>query len=129
MTDNEWIAHAISSKYTDGWYPVGKLEWTDDMSWYHEAPSKMEDWLWVSQQTVGGMKMWYWCVGMPPHGDMYKANIPLTVPQMLKYLISAPAVAIGRPTERGTPMMGIPKGVRLQGMTEYIMREDKTETI
>ena len=128
MTEDEWIIHAIESKYTDGWYPVGKLEWSEEMPWYHEAPSKMEDWLWVSQQYRDTDKLWYWCVGMPPHGDTYKSKVPLTVPQMLKYLISSPVVAIGRPTEKGTPVMGIPRGVRLKGMKEWIMREEPDKT-
>ena len=33
MTEDEWIIHAIESKYTDGWYPVGKLEWSEEMPW------------------------------------------------------------------------------------------------
>ena len=88
----------------------------------------MEDWLWVSQQYRDTDKLWYWCVGMPPHGDTYKSKVPLTVPQMLKYLISSPVVAIGRPTEKGTPVMGIPRGVRLKGMKEWIMREEPDKT-
>lgn len=140
----------VESKYSNGWYPIGVLEWTDDMPNYAECSTKGDDWVWVQQEVCdvyehpGGVwksgvpavkvegatqKIYRWAIGGSPlYGNNYKSKTPIGIIEILRYLVSSPVVAIGRPTDRGTPVMGIPKGVRLKGMQEWIMREETKQT-
>lgn len=142
----EYVKQAIESKYTEGWYLLGKLEWTYPK--YGEVTGMPEqDLLWVmsvdkdTYETPEGAKFgepavkiggthrcYYWCVGNPPWGNMVKSYTPMSVMQILRYLVSSPVVAIGRATEQGTPVMGIPEEVRLEGMTGWVMRPKDTNT-
>jgi hypothetical protein len=143
--EQEWYdkMHQMSleSKSSDGWYPIGLLEWTDDIKDYSEAGTCGDDWVWVKQEDrdqwsqeedpedrkiVGKIK-YYWISigGNPVCGNTMYMLTPWTVVDLLKWLVCSPVVAIGRSTERGTPVMGIPKGVRLKGMKEWILREEK----
>lgn len=130
---------ALESKHSDGWYPVGVLEWTDDIREYSEAGTPGDDWVWVKQEdrdqwsqedepaerkVVGKSKLYWISIGGNPlYGNTLYMEKPWSITDLLKYLVCSPVVAIGRPTERGTPVMGIPRGVRLRGMTEWITRE------
>lgn len=130
MLEPEWYEKmhkmTLEHKSSDGWYPVGLLEWTDEYKEYSEAGTPGDDWIWVKQEYRGPIKYyWYSIGGNPEYGNTLYSLRPWGIIEILQYLVCSPVVAIGRPTDKGTPVMGIPKGVRLKGMTEYIMREDK----
>jgi hypothetical protein len=135
--------YAVEGKSSDSWYPIGVLEWIDDIREYSEAGTPGDDWVWVKQEDrdqwsqednpeerkVIGKSKYYWIsIGSNPQvgNTMYMLK-PWTVVELLKWLVCSPVVAIGRTTDRGTPVMGIPRGVRLKGMTEWILREGTEE--
>lgn len=49
MTEQEMLdkmhQHEIESEYSNSWYPVGVLEWTDDIPNYAECSTTGDDWL------------------------------------------------------------------------------------
>lgn len=152
--EQEWYdkmhQQSIESKYSDSWYPVGLLEWTDDIKDYSEAGTCGDDWVWMKQEDRDAYKpapegspwgtpatklegirtKYYWISigGNPLNGNTLYMHRPWDIIELLRYLVCAPAVEVGV-TERGRVMMGIPRGVRLKGMTEWILREDKKEDI
>lgn len=121
MTEKEYLQSYIN-KHRD-YYLAGKLEWSDPN--YTEYPKDIfgnADYLWLKADIKNGL--YTFAIGISPdNADRTVSKEPISIVEILEFLVCSPVVAIGRSTERGTPVMKIPEGVRLEGMSEFIKRK------
>lgn len=125
--ENDHIKRLLEQ--ADGYYLVGKVEWNNPE--YAETTTGIlgsEDYLWVMTDNTMGHTIYRWVIGpTPAMGNRYAStDRPLSVIDILKYLVSSPAVPIGR-TDKGMAYWKVPNGIRLQGMPEWIIRTEEEE--
>lgn len=94
------------------WYLVGELEWLDGGKWQPESLIGARDLLWLQAEPRSDGVAWSYAVGSDPD-NYYKcinAIGPIPVMEILHRLVNDVYIAKW--------------GVRLAGMTEWIMRTD-----